>query len=246
MPQDLVMCVQHNAARRPVCRAFNQRLVELPDGELALVADIEVLDEETFATFGGYSVGLLGRSHRIGTGTLFCEIYLNARQFDLEATAREFTPLVPPGTAIDITEQHQKAYEDLVAIAVLVLSAKAVLSAAEATWTGFWNAYGAHLLQRTLSLKRTDSPTAPTQGQVILDAAPSRAKLILAFAPNVTQADFARLDMQILSKYLLALPNLQTVDRVVATVHPGPNLHIEFLVHLDGRLGDAPAPPPFA
>jgi hypothetical protein len=48
--------VMHDLSQPPVCRAFNKRIEALPDGELALKVDLEVLDEAEFAKFGGFSI----------------------------------------------------------------------------------------------------------------------------------------------------------------------------------------------
>jgi hypothetical protein len=48
IPQEWVGAVVHDLSRPPITRSFNKRLEELPDGELAITLDIEVLDEEAF------------------------------------------------------------------------------------------------------------------------------------------------------------------------------------------------------
>src|SRR6185503_6976701 len=52
----------HDPRRPPIARAFNSRLEQLPDGEYAIKADIEVLDEELFPKIGGISIAFTRRS----------------------------------------------------------------------------------------------------------------------------------------------------------------------------------------
>src|ERR1051326_7920546 len=43
----------HNLSKLPIARSFNDRLEELPDGELAWKVDVEVFDEQAYEQFGG-------------------------------------------------------------------------------------------------------------------------------------------------------------------------------------------------
>jgi len=236
LPDDVVAYVQHDGAQRPVCRGFNHRLVALPDGELALVADIEVLDEDRFATFGGFSIAVMGASSVVGNGELVVEDLLNPRYFDTTTAAHRLK--VPPGASIRITEHYQRELSptDVVIVLVVILARDAI----KAMWDGFWSAAGTDIWGWLKGLKRKDHSTAPTRVHLHISAKPHRAKLILAFDPEVTPQDSAQIDIQSLASHFLALPDLDTIDRIVATVRPGPVITFEFLSHLDGSTEDPP------
>src|SRR4051794_18990301 len=73
----------HNLAKLPIARSFNDRLEELPDGELAWKVDVEVFDEDAYAQFGGVSIAFTRRHVRLGRGDAVAKLTLNTRQFDL-------------------------------------------------------------------------------------------------------------------------------------------------------------------
>jgi hypothetical protein len=232
---------EHDAARRPFATAFNKRLVERPDGELAIQVDIEVFDENAFSSFGGFSIGLLGSSRRIGEGETFVQVLMNPRQFDLSRYARDLMPLVPSGSVVEVTEYDQKADVPSIAIAVIVVLAA---DAVRETWKGYWNAFGARLLDLTAKAPRKDVGE-PAHLQIHLVAKPKRAKFILQIEPEVTAHDLGRLDLSSLASYFLAMSDLDSIDRVVATIRPGLVLHLEFLVRVDGTT-EKPPPGPSA
>jgi hypothetical protein len=68
IPQEWVSAVGHDLSRPPIIRGFNKRLEELPDGELAITLDIEVLDEEAFREMGGFSIAFTRETIRFGDG----------------------------------------------------------------------------------------------------------------------------------------------------------------------------------
>src|ERR1043165_3958749 len=56
----------HDLFQVPAFRSFNKRLWRTPAGALAIVVDVEVLDEERYSTFGGYSIAFTRRHWRFG------------------------------------------------------------------------------------------------------------------------------------------------------------------------------------
>ena len=76
---------------------FNKRLEVQPDGELAMLLDVEVLNEERFREFGGFSISFSRRKVRIGTGDEFpVRVSINPQQFDFDMSVQELTNSLKP------------------------------------------------------------------------------------------------------------------------------------------------------
>jgi hypothetical protein len=113
--------VNHDLTRTPICRTSNLRLEELGSGELAIKADVEVLDEAEFGSMRGFSVGLRGRALKVGTGDACLELLLNPRQFDIEAIARDLEAQFPTALPLKISERIEKGLDPTDAIIILAL-----------------------------------------------------------------------------------------------------------------------------
>ena len=60
--------VEHDLSQSPITRMLDARLEELPDGELAIKLDLEVLDERRYRELGGYSISFTRTTRRYGRG----------------------------------------------------------------------------------------------------------------------------------------------------------------------------------
>src|SRR6266851_742908 len=115
----------HQTSQAPVCRGFNKRLERLPDSSLAIVIDLEVLDEEAFNAVGGFSIAYTNRTVRFGVNPSV-RVLINPRQFDFDQVAQDIGRLLPQGESIDVTERIEKAAIIEVAIIIVAFIASTV------------------------------------------------------------------------------------------------------------------------
>src|SRR5262245_59868715 len=85
--------VAHDLSAPPVCRGFNPRIETLDNGELALIVDMEVLDEAAYTSFGGFSISFTRQGIRFGQEPIAVRVYVNPRQFDFPEVVRRVQQL---------------------------------------------------------------------------------------------------------------------------------------------------------
>lgn len=56
LPDESLGWDNHDPSKPPISRAFNKRLETLPNGNLAIKVDVEVLDKTAFDRMGGFSI----------------------------------------------------------------------------------------------------------------------------------------------------------------------------------------------
>jgi hypothetical protein len=70
----------HDASKPPICKMYNKRLVRLDNGNLAIMCDLDVIDEEAFSAQGGFSISFsLGRCSKNPDRQPELAIYFNPR-----------------------------------------------------------------------------------------------------------------------------------------------------------------------
>lgn len=136
MPTVSTMNHEHDLSRPPVAVAHNKQFIEIGNGEFAIVADIDVTDEQAFARAGGFSVAysvktVLGGAKDHGD----IRIRYNRRYFD-EDFVLEAVSLSDHQVQIDAVEIKQKAAASEVAILTLTFISLAAAS-------GFFGQIGA-------------------------------------------------------------------------------------------------------
>jgi hypothetical protein len=67
MPPVSWMNDEHDLSRAPVAKGYNKRFVRLGDGACAVIADVDVLNEEKFGQCGGFSISWVFKTVRIGS-----------------------------------------------------------------------------------------------------------------------------------------------------------------------------------
>lgn len=139
-PEELVINHEHDFGRPPVAIARNILFQELSSGEFAITADIEVHDEESFRTSGGFSMAWLADGY-----TLFpqaspeLEFYFNPRSISVD-DAVELMALSTPDTVFNIRELKQKG---LVATSILIVKFITVSALA-----GFFGKFGSDVYDK--------------------------------------------------------------------------------------------------
>lgn len=221
----------HNLSKLPIARSFNDRLEQLPDGELAWKVDIEVFDEQAYATFGGVSIAFTRRHVRLGKTDPVATITLNTRQFDLEDAVDLVNRVVARGHVVELIEKVEKA--DVVVVAIIAIASFIGLQVAG----GFFNALGAALFEAAKKMRRKDSPTAPTEVHFHLYLRPDSKTptLLLAVEPECTVEDIQQLSEATLLKVLASLP-VNRLERAVAIVRPGGAIELQYATDLEGEI----------
>lgn len=183
----------HDLSRAPMVRFLNKHLVESADGELAIVADVEILDEEAFSKMGGFSISFTRTTVRFGRGEPAIEVQVNPRQFHFETVVGQVEAVAHAEPAIDATELVQKA--EIVETAIITL----VVFGATELAGGFFKAAGAELYERLRSLRRIDQPSRPHTIQLHLYVLAPRqnvlANIVLVPEPAATGSAVAAIDL---------------------------------------------------
>lgn len=170
----------HDTSHAPVCRGFNKRLERRPDGSLAIVLDLEVLDEAAFATAGGFSIAFTNRTVRFGTNPSV-RILINPRQLDFDSIAQDVGRLLPEGTSVDITERIEKAAIPSEVIIVVSFVAGAIAA-------GFLNKIGSDLFDYLKKRRAPENPAPQTiHLHVTCDIHRRPVVLLLVADPRATQ-----------------------------------------------------------
>ncbi len=166
MPNESFMWNDHNIGSKPVARGYNMKLVELDDGEFVVEIDLDILDEETFNSMGGYSISYTDSEFtQHPTRPPSVKVYVSPREFDLD----DFMPLLESpedGYVINIARWNKKG---LVTAALIVLSF-AGLSAAQWFLTKMYDGAWEHVKNRFKSaIKPTEEKTGtPTRFQLLI------------------------------------------------------------------------------
>lgn len=217
----------HVTSHAPVCRGFNKRLEQLPKDGLAIVVDLEVLDEDAFKQAGGFSIAFTNRTIRFGSDPAI-RVLVNPRQFAFEEMARDIGRLLPPGQSIDVTERIEKA-------AVLEVAIIIVAFAAGAAAKGFFSKVGGELfdyLKKRRSLNTTAEPAIHLQIKCEIRSRP--VVVLLVADPAVSPLELARVDVEAVSSHMEAVARDVEIQRAVGVIRPGPVVEVSFLVGADG------------
>lgn len=228
MPDSLVMNQHHDVSQRPVARALNKRLLRV-NGELAIVADIEVIDEEAFATLGGFSIAYLRRSFQTQAGQPIFEVRLNPRDFDFEAAMADIAA-IPSTVPIAVTERVEKTAQTSTAILQFVINMY------EEVGKGALWYIGAEITRRILFWRRK-SP-GPVEYQIHLEFFTSgrRLPVILRVDEGLAPSHLAAIPVQGILIALNALPNPERIVRVSGYLRPSGSVVLDHAVEVDGSV----------
>ena len=167
---------QHDLRRPPLARVVSKRLIER-GGEWAIVGNVEVLDEEAFANFGGYSVAFSAERQRVfNFGDLI--VSFNPRQLDSDVL-RATVPAEVGGHHVELVERIEKA--SVLELALIYIMCQVPGEA----WKGFWGAAGADLWQSLSKLRRKEGDRQKPIEVAIIDKASDTVEVIVAPEPDV-------------------------------------------------------------
>jgi len=231
-PPSRSMGDNHDLSKLPICRAFNDRLEELPDGELSWKVDIEVFDEEAFSRFGGFSIGFTRRHVRLGRGDVEAKLTVNTRQFDFETVVQEVSRAVRPRHVVEVVERVEKA--DVIVAAVVGISAFVATGIA----AGFFSSIGESLFEAAKKLRRKDAPSAPTNIHFHLHLHPERKlpMVLLAIHPDCTATDVRNVSERMIHTAIERHLPLNQLERAVLKLLPGGALELEFVTNERGEV----------
>jgi hypothetical protein len=203
--------------------------VRLPEGGLAIVIDLEVLNEDAFMAGGGFSIAFTNRTIRFGTNPAV-RVLINPRQFAFEEMAHDIGRLLPPGESVDVTERIEKAGVLEAAIIIVTFAASAVAS-------GFFNKAGGELFDYLKKRRSPNTPAEPTIHLHINCEIRRRPVVVLLVADSsVPPRDIARVDVEALVSHVEAIAQGAEIQRAVGIIRPGPVVEMTFLVKLDGSV----------
>jgi len=231
-PPSRSLGINHNLTAAPIARAFNDRLEELADGELAWKVDVEIYDEQAAAQFGGFSIAFTRRHRRLGSGPVVAKITINSRQFDFDAIANGIQHVVPPGQTIEVVERVEKA--DAITLAIIGIVAFAGGQVAE----GFFKAIGATIFDAVKKLHRKDEPAAPVEVHFHWHLEPERKLpvVLLAVDPACNVEDVRRVTDASIRTMITQHVSENSLERAVATIRPGGVLDLQFITGENGEV----------
>lgn len=230
LSSETISGVMHDISRPPIVRILARRLEELPDGELAIKIDYEILDEEAYAEMGGFSISFLRGVFRSGAGAPMFRVLVNPDQFDVEAAAKSLRDVISPQTAFDVVERVEKALGVPEAILIVCLWMGGEIL------RGFLAGVGADLLKTLRSLPRRDGVTGSRQIQITFHVGDdsTHPNVILRIPDHVESAAIGELDLQTLD----SIRERSKGCRVVCVLEPGGSIRIEHTIGLSPELPD--------
>ena len=127
LPSEMVINHQHDFSRTPVALAKNLCFGQVPSGEYAITADVEIHDSEAYAECGGFSMAWLADELTLHPNAApALKIYFNPRIF----SEAEAVDLLTASTADTVFNARQLKQKSLDAVAILILQFVAASSVA--------------------------------------------------------------------------------------------------------------------
>ena len=138
IPDPWLMFDNHDQSKPPIARAYNKQFLQLDDGNWAICADVEILDESKLDSYGGFSISFSRSTYTVNPDREpEITIGYNPRLFSKD----EIIELCHASTddfQIDAKDVNQKAAIDHPIILFLMFASAAI-------FTSFFNKLGADL-----------------------------------------------------------------------------------------------------
>lgn len=239
MVEGAVGASSHDLSQKPAFRSFNKRLVRTSAGDLAIMVDVEVLDEERYTRFGGFSISFTRRRQRFGQAPSYPRVTINTRQFKFDAVAADLNENLRT-TPFELVERVEKIDVATLAIIGIVAGAylvgKVTVSAITSTFSGFFEEAGKDLYHAVKRLVRADQSNGPVeiQFQLHVHEPPKRPVIIIRVDPRCTPTDIGEIDSSKLERLLEGI-DLDAFDRLTAELRPGGQLKSDVVISNNGE-----------
>jgi hypothetical protein len=127
IPDPWLMMDSHDPSKPPIARGYNKKFIQLERGTWAICADVDVLDESKFTTYGGFSISFTRETctmnpDRVAEVTLAYNPRLFAREDVVDVIYASTDDL-----QINVQDRHQKGIEQTV-ILFLAFAAGSIFS----------------------------------------------------------------------------------------------------------------------
>jgi hypothetical protein len=226
MPDQRALNLNHDPRKPPIARTLSSYLDELPGGILAIKSDIEVFDEEQFASLRGMSISYHRISERVETPVHRPSVVIsfNPRDIDRDRLAAVLASSDLPSGYVGLSERSEKSLIVTIALIFAIVS------------RGFWNEAGADAWRLFKRLVR-EGVTGDSQAEfaVISEADSTHPQLIVCtpidFDPNI----IAAIDEDDLLSQAQALAPSNKLVKVVAQVDQAGLATINFAVDREGN-----------
>ncbi len=137
MPDEQILNRHHDLSKPPIGKLYNKQFKSLNNGEYAIIADIDIYDEQAFSEYGGFSISYTGNRTTLNPDRLpEVDVLYNPLFWDAN-TLHPLLTLSNESLQIDLVELKQKQLEEIVTLIIRF----AALSAA----AGFFGKFGADI-----------------------------------------------------------------------------------------------------
>ena len=218
--------VAHDLSVPPACRGFNGRVEKQPSGEFALVVDMEVLDEEAYATFGGFSIAFTWEGVRFGTGPVVVGALINPQLFDFPEAVRRIGALQLTD-GMEVQQYIQRGQRLNTAIITLVIYAATEFSG------GFIGEAGKAAFDALRGLP-PKHPNVPTEIHLRIER-PGQPVIIMPIDPSCPAERLGEIDGPRLVEEIELHAAGTKLQRAVVSVDANGATAVEVLVDTDGR-----------
>lgn len=221
--------VKHDLTLSPIARSSNPRLIELNGDELAIVVDLEVLDENEFSRMGGFSIAFLRNTIRFGEDEPVVSILINPQQFDFTESVDHINQAIPRTYTFDVTERVEKAIEiaDAIITISLTIASQVALKIAE----GFFGAVGERLLDNLKQLRRKDHPDGIKRFHLSLHIPKGSREIRVVLELEAESSNLSEVDLSAIMRELDRLP--AEAQRIIGVVATNGTVNLKKVILLD-------------
>lgn len=151
---DSFLTQDHDLSKRPIAKLYNKQFIEIDDDEFAIVADIDIFDEEAFKNYRGFSISYISETFKLFPDKKAeIDIIFNPKYFDYKQI-QEIVNLSTDHFVISGNILKQKGIESTAILILKFISASYV--------AGFFGKAGSNLYDKIkekirLISKKTES-----------------------------------------------------------------------------------------
>lgn len=235
MPNEQEINQDHDRSKPTVGRMFNIRLAELQDGEHAIVADIEVYDEEAFADGGGYSIGYASSRYTINPAELGdVGVIFNPRHFSREEM-ETLAHLSDKNFQVDVVEVKEKTAEEAFKLLLDFLTETAAAYFLAKAGEGAWKKLKSKLVE-IVNRKRCEGNDVTVNLRFHVEIGGRDVKVIVK-VPDLQKDSFEKdeINLETVKGYIQQRVGGQAKRVVLTPLSESPHWQILHFVNSDGR-----------